>query len=305
MLRPAGHPGLDLRLAQVGRHVLDDVLQEHIAPRRALGHQPGDLVVALGEQGGEGQVLKFPLDGVHAQPVRERREDLQHLARLLLLLGPRQVAQGPHVVQPVGELDDQDPDVAGHGDDHLADRLGLGRVAVFDLVELGHAVDQRGDVVAEVAAQLGQRVGGVLDGVVQQRRAQRLVVHAELGQDRGHRQRVRDVRVAALAHLAGVQLRGNVVGALDQPDIGLGMRRADRLDQRLEHRVGAAAAGRAQPGQPAPDAGRPGGRAADRRGLGLAAVRGRLAGFSLVRSGRAGAGRRRRPGRQGRPRARR
>jgi hypothetical protein len=70
-------------------------------------------------------------------------------------------------VQPVGQLDDQHPDVTGHGHDHLADGLGLGRVAVLDLVELGHPVDQLGDVRAELTAQLSQRVGGVLDRVVQ------------------------------------------------------------------------------------------------------------------------------------------
>ena len=62
-----------------------------------------------------------------------------------------------------------------------------------------------GDLVAEVAAQ--RRPGvyvGVLDRVVQQRRAQRRRRHAELGQDRGDRERVGDVRVAALAQLAAV-----------------------------------------------------------------------------------------------------
>ncbi len=80
VLGPPGYPRLDLGLAQVRRYVLDDLLQEHVAPRGALGDQPGDLVVALREHRGEGQVLKLPLDGVHAQPVRERREDLQYLA---------------------------------------------------------------------------------------------------------------------------------------------------------------------------------------------------------------------------------
>ena len=51
-----------------------------------------------------------------------------------------------------------------------------------------------------------QRVAGVLDRVVQQGGDQRGGVHAELGQDRGHRQRVGDVRVAALAQLAAVLL---------------------------------------------------------------------------------------------------
>ena len=45
----------------------------------------------------------------------------------------------------------------GHRDDHLADGLGLRGVAVLDLVELGDAVDQHRDLVAEVLAQRVER----------------------------------------------------------------------------------------------------------------------------------------------------
>ncbi len=258
MLRPAGDLRLDLGVLEVVLDVLDHFLQEHLPPRRPLRHQPHDLVVPLGEQRREREVLELPLHGVHAEPVRQRREDLQGLARLLLLLRPRDVAQRAHVVQPVGQLDDQDPDVARHGDDHLADGLGLRGVAVLDLVQLGDAVHQRGDVLAEVLAQLVDRVLGVLDRVVQQRGADRVVRHAQLGQDRRHGERVRDVRIAAAAGLAGVQPRRRLVGPLDEPDVGLRVRGANGLDQRLQHRVDAAAARRAEARQPAAHRGRPG-----------------------------------------------
>src|SRR5580693_4760073 len=88
------------------------------------------------------------------------------------------------------------------------------------------------------------------------RGADRLVVHAELGEDRGHRQRMGDVRVAAVPPLAGMLRRGDLVRVLYHPHVGLRMRRLNRLDQRLEYRVDAAAR-RSEPGQPAPDGGRP------------------------------------------------
>ena len=273
MLGPPGHPGLHLGLAQVGGDVLDDFLEEHVAPRRPLGNQPGDLVVPLGVEGGEGQVLQLPLDRVHAEPVGQRREDLQDLAGLALLLLPRQVAQGAHVVQPVGQLDHQDPDVPGHGDHHLAHGLRLGRLAVLDLVQLGDPVDQGGDLVPEVGAQFIQGVGGVLDRVVQQGTADGLVRHAQLGQDGGDGERVGDVRVAALALLPGVPACRDVISVLDEPDVGLGMGGPDGLDHRLEHRVHAAAAGGAKPSQPPPDR-RPatGGRGTPAAGPAVAAV---------------------------------
>ena len=277
---------------------VDDLLQEHLPARRALGHHPRDLVIPLGVQRREGQVLELPLHGVHAQPVRQRREDLQHLARLALLLLARQVAQGAHVVQPVGQLDDQDPDVARHGDDHLAHGLGGGGLAVLDLVQLGHPVDQRRHVVAELAAQFRQRVGGVLDRVVQQRRADGLVVHAQLGQDRGHRERVGDVGVAAQALLAGVPAGGHLVRALDEPDVGLGVGRPHRLGQGLEHRVHSPAAWRAEARQPPPDRGAAdgpgrrvgGGAVGTARAAGPAEASGTAAGTGSAGTGSAEAG---------------
>ena len=238
VLGPAGDLGLELDVPQVGLDVVDDALEELLARRRAVGDEPHDLVVDLGVQGREREVLELPLDRVHAEPVRQRREDLDRLARDALLLVLPQVAQRAHVVQPIGELDDQHADVAAHRHDHLADRLGLRRVAVLDLVELGHAVDELPDLVAEVGAQLRERVVGVLDGVVQQRRTQGRRRHAELGEDRRHRERVGDVGIAALAGLPLVHPLGDLVRLLDRRDVALGMGRPIDLDQRVEHRVG-------------------------------------------------------------------
>ena len=236
-------PAVDVCLDAAGLEVLvdpvDDLVQVHVALRGPVGDQPDDLVVALGVEGGEGQVLQLPLDRVHAQPVSQRRQHLQRLAGLALLLGRRQEAQRAHVVQPVGQLDHQHPRIAGHRHDHLADRLGLGRLAVLDLVQLGDALDQVRHLVAELGLQLLDAQPGVLHRVVQQRGDQRGGVHAEFGQDGGHRQRMGDVRVAGLAQLAPVPLLGQVVAALQQPDVHLRMGRLVHREQRLQHRLDA------------------------------------------------------------------
>ena len=96
----------------------------------------------------------------------------------------------------------------------------------------------------------GERVLGVLDRVVQQGGAQRRLVHAQLGQDRGHGERVGDVRVAALAHLALVHALRGPVGPLDQRQVGLGMVGPDDPEQRVQRR--GLRPGRAEPGDPLP-----------------------------------------------------
>ncbi len=111
-----------------------------------------------------------------------------------------------HVVQAVGELDEDDPDVRGHRHHHLAVVLRLRLVARLEGQpgQLGDAIDQAGDLVAERLAHLLERRGGVLDRVVQQRRAQRLGVEAHAGADLGHADGMDDEVLARLAPLIGV-----------------------------------------------------------------------------------------------------
>jgi len=50
-----------------------------------------------------------------------------------LALG-REVLEGAHVVQAVGELDEDDADIADHSEEHLADVLGLASFAIGELI---------------------------------------------------------------------------------------------------------------------------------------------------------------------------
>ena len=120
--------------------------QELVAQRGPAGHHLLDLGVALGVEGGEGQVLELPLDLLDAEPVGQRGVDVEGLLGGAALLPLGHHRQGPHVVQAVGQLDDQHPPVVGHGHQHLAHggRL-LGLLGVeLEPVELGHPVDDEG-----------------------------------------------------------------------------------------------------------------------------------------------------------------
>ncbi len=98
------------------------------------------------------------------------RVDVEGLLRGALLLPLRHGGDGPHVVQPVGQLDEQDPWVLGHGDEHLAHGRGLlGLLGVeADPLQLGDAVDDGRHRRAEVGLEVGEVDAGVLDRVVQQ-----------------------------------------------------------------------------------------------------------------------------------------
>ena len=182
--------------------------------------------------------------------MRDRRVDLERLARLLdlLLLGHR--VDRAHVVQAVGELDQDDPDVGGHRDHHLAVVLGLRLVARLegDAGQLGDAVDERRRSPRRSArATSSIEADGVLDGVVQQRRAERLGVQAHARADPRDADRVDDEVLAGLPPLVGVVLAGEHERLL-RPARGR-PRRPSRPRAPRRSRTGRASSSRSVPGQ--------------------------------------------------------
>lgn len=129
-------------------------------------------------------------------------------------------------MQPVREFDGHDADVVTGGDEHLAERLGLGGGAVVDLLQLGDAVDEVGDLLAELLADLLEGHLGVLDRVVEEGGGQGRGLRAEFGEDEGDGERVGDVRLAALAELAPVGRLRQFVRPAQDGQVGLGVVRA-------------------------------------------------------------------------------
>jgi hypothetical protein len=128
----------------------------------------------------------------------------------------------PHVVEAVGELDQDHANVARHRQQHLAERLGLrflaGREA--ELVELREAVDEVGGRGPEALDQLGLRNPAILHRIVHQRGHDRLRIELPFGAEAGDRDRVRDVGFAARAELPQVGLVGEPIGVANAPDVG-------------------------------------------------------------------------------------
>ena len=188
------------------------------------GHHLLDLGVALGVQGGEGQVLELPLELLDPEPVRQRRVDVEGLLGGAALLPLRHHRHRAHVVEPVGELDDEHPPVRRHGHEHLAHRGGLLGLFGVELqaVELGHPVDDGAHLGPELLGDVLEGEPGVLHRVVQQGRGHRPGVEAQVGDDGGDGHGVGDVGLAGLAELAHVGLLGDLAGPDDQLAVGGG-----------------------------------------------------------------------------------
>ena len=159
--------------------------------------------------------------------MRDGRVDLEGLEGLFLLLLFSHVFERPHVVQTVSKLDDDDPDVLGHGDEHLADvlRLLLLVGGQRDFTEFGDAVDELGDLIAKNVREVAQSDVGIFDGVVQDGGDDGLMVHTEVEQDARDRDRVHDVGLTGITALVFMGLRSDLVGlhyhVLFFPGVGL------------------------------------------------------------------------------------
>jgi hypothetical protein len=180
------------------------------------------------------------------QPRRDRHVELQRLAADALLFVGRHRAQRLHVVQAVGELDDDHPRVARHGDEQLLQvaRLVAGFVAAgeageeVDVLDLRQAVHHVRHFDPEGGADLVQPDAGVLDRVVQQGGDDGVGVHVEVDADLGHFQRVQDVGAAVVARLALVRRQRQFVGLAQAVLVQVGVRQAQPVEQQVEEVVG-------------------------------------------------------------------
>ena len=148
------------------------------------------------------------------------------------LLG-RQMVEGAHVVDTVGELDQDHPHIRRHRQQQLAEILRLGGLArgQLELGQLGDAIDQIGDLGAEQPRDLLAGRRGVLDGVVQQRGDDRRVVEPKIGQDRRDFQRMAEIGLAAGAGLLGMRPGAEHIGPVQQRLVGVRVVIPDPLDK--------------------------------------------------------------------------
>ena len=219
-LDAAGDAGF---LEAVAQHAFDP-RHESFAGFAARFDGGADLLVSDGIDVLETEVFEFAANLAHAETVGDGGVDFERLAGDFLLAFGIEMFEGTHVVQAVGELDEDDADVVDHGQHHFAEVLGLRFFpgGEIDFADLGDAFDDVRDLFAELLADFNGGDRGVFDGVVEQAGGDGNGIHFHVGEHVADLERMHQVGLARGAGLSGVVLLGEFVGLLDQVEVVVG-----------------------------------------------------------------------------------
>ncbi|EKD60839.1 MAG: hypothetical protein ACD_54C00527G0001 [uncultured bacterium] len=225
--------GVDLHLFQLGADIGGD-LMHHITRFALQGEEAADDGIArLGVEHAERKVFQFFAHPLHTHATRQRRIDFHGFARLLRLLFRPHRLDGAHVVQPVGQLDQNHPQVFRHCHEQFAEVFRLLRFGrrQLQIGQLGDAIDQFSHLFAEQFRNLGIGGLGVFDGVMQQRGDDGGIIQLLFGQNGRNRHGMRKIRLARLAKLPFVHRVAIGIGAADQVSIATRIVILDKGDE--------------------------------------------------------------------------
>ena len=187
----------------------------------------------VGIEHAEADVLELITDILHPHAPGERCVDVHGFLGDADPLVGIDMGKGAHIVQPVGELDQQHAHVLGHRQQELAQVLGLGRF-LGDEIEpryLGQSVDESGDLVPEFFLDLGLGCLGILNDIVKQGGGDGSAVELHLGENGGDFERMVEIGLTRRAFLAAMRLHGIDIGAVEQILIRAGVIGHDPLNQ--------------------------------------------------------------------------
>ncbi len=156
---------------------------------REIGKSLGVLVL-------ETELFQFCFDGKQSQPVCQRGVYIQGFPGNFKLLRRSHGRECAHVVQSVGNLDQDYPDIIGHGEQQLPKILCLCRyvLAKHPARYLGQPVHNLRNLIPKQGTDIIDRVIGIFHHIVKQRRRNRGRSQPHLLRyDTGYCQRMHDV----------------------------------------------------------------------------------------------------------------
>ena len=221
MFLPAEQTTLQFLLLYTLQNSRFNLVEDFLAIATRLFHRIFQHPVTHRVQRGKTEIFKFQAHLVHAQPIGNGRVNIQCLARNAAALFAAHHTQRSHVVQAIGKLDQDDADIAHHGQHHLAEvfRLCLSLAFKLDLGELADAIDQFGHFFTELTGHHFLGGAGILYNIVQDAGDDALGVHVHFSKYVRHRNGVIDIRLPRHTVLTFMRFRAKQIGTVNLPDL--------------------------------------------------------------------------------------
>ena len=209
-------------------------LADHAAVAFENPRQPlGDRAIGFGIDIAEGQFFQFLAHALHAHAAGERRIDFHRLLGDAQALVLRHMVERAHVVETVGELDQEDAHVLRDGQQQLAQILRLLRLPgnEIELLQLGQALDELAKFGTEQFVDFLPGRRGVLDRVMEKGDSDRRLVHVHVGEDGRDFERVREIGIARSAPLMAMLLHRIDISLVEQRLVHVGLVALNALDK--------------------------------------------------------------------------
>ena len=203
-------------IADLVHNTLDIFFTDALAHRN-LFHQ---IIIHLRLQIFQRKIIQLRLDLADTKPLGYWAIDLQRFFRNALPALRTFVFQSSHIVQSVRKLNQDHPNILGHGKKHFTQIFRLHFQLLIHLIrpagkrqtfQLCDPVHQKRHIIAKLLLQILIRHDGIFHHIMKQSRYDRLFIQLQVRQDDRHIQGMNDVRLPRLAELILMRLRRHPV----------------------------------------------------------------------------------------------
>ena len=220
MLHPSVDLGCDACLLDMLADLVHDILDVFLPLALAHGNFIYKIIIYIRLQIFQRQIIQLDLDLADAKPLGDGAVYLQCLLGNTLPALRRLVLQRAHIVESVRQLDQDHPDILGHGKEHLPQILRL-HLQLYvglvdprgkgDLLQLSDPVHQQRHVRAEFPDQILLAHDSVLHHIVKNSCNDGLLIQLQLRQYDGHVQGMYDIWLTRLAELILMGISRSIV----------------------------------------------------------------------------------------------
>ena len=229
MLHPAVNLGLYACIFNMLAHFVYNILDVSFPFALTDSNFIHQIVIHFRLQIFQRQIIQFHFYLGNAQSLGNRCINIQRFPGYPLLLLPWHMLKCPHIVQPVSQFNENDPDILCHGKKHLTQvfRLHFQFIRCLSLIipgklqklQLGNAIHQQRHVRTELFFNLFIRHDGIFHHIMQQPGRNRFLIHFQIRQYDCHTKRMDNIWFPRLSDLLFMSVISRSVCFFNQRDI--------------------------------------------------------------------------------------